>query len=315
MTGFAACAATVRFSPSRFTGKERDSESGNDYFGARYYASSMGRFMSPDPSQLFFADPTNPQSFNLYAYALNNPLRLVDPNGLEACDWGPSDNGGEDIDDEDDCAADGGTPVVVQQSVSVSATPSDVPLTTSATCSLALPNPSNFTQTASNAATGAAYSVSTQAYASPNNPNSTGFVTTAASAAEMTGIFLAGTGPTFTAFGTTSPESMAMAESTLVRQAIGNYMQNGVTAGTGNFEQYGLGPVGAGANPMAQFVGGFTYTIVPFGGTLYMQIYNETSRNSLAYHMASSVPRNNGNGAQPSMSTTIQTYDIAVSCP
>jgi len=31
-----------------FTGKERDSESGNDYFGARYYASSMGRFFSPD---------------------------------------------------------------------------------------------------------------------------------------------------------------------------------------------------------------------------------------------------------------------------
>jgi RHS repeat-associated protein len=36
------------FSRSRFTGKERDTESGNDYFGARYYASSMGRFMSPD---------------------------------------------------------------------------------------------------------------------------------------------------------------------------------------------------------------------------------------------------------------------------
>jgi RHS repeat-associated protein len=33
-----------------FTGKERDTESGNDYFGARYYGSSMGRFMSPDPS-------------------------------------------------------------------------------------------------------------------------------------------------------------------------------------------------------------------------------------------------------------------------
>ena len=35
-----------------FTGKERDSESGNDYFGARYYASSMGRWMSPDWSDL-----------------------------------------------------------------------------------------------------------------------------------------------------------------------------------------------------------------------------------------------------------------------
>ena len=66
-----------------FTGKERDTESGNDYFGARYYASSMGRMTSPDPSQLYYADPNNPQSFNLYAYVQNNPLVNVDPNGLD----------------------------------------------------------------------------------------------------------------------------------------------------------------------------------------------------------------------------------------
>jgi RHS repeat-associated protein len=66
-----------------FTGKERDTESGNDYFGARYYASSMGRFMSADPSGLLFADPTNPQSLNLYNYGLNNPFVNVDPNGLD----------------------------------------------------------------------------------------------------------------------------------------------------------------------------------------------------------------------------------------
>ena len=69
-----------------FTGKERDTESGNDYFGARYYASSMGRFLSPDPTQLLYADPTNPQSLNLYTYALNNPLSFIDPNG-EECVW------------------------------------------------------------------------------------------------------------------------------------------------------------------------------------------------------------------------------------
>jgi RHS repeat-associated protein len=67
----------------QFTGKERDAESGNDYFGARYYASSMGRMMSPDPSGLIYADPTNPQSFNLYAYVQNNPLVNVDPTGLD----------------------------------------------------------------------------------------------------------------------------------------------------------------------------------------------------------------------------------------
>lgn len=64
-----------------FTGKERDTESGNDYFGARYYSSSMGRWMSPD---LPFADqdPANPQSWNLYGYVRNNPLNSIDNDGL-----------------------------------------------------------------------------------------------------------------------------------------------------------------------------------------------------------------------------------------
>jgi RHS repeat-associated protein len=50
----------------KFTDKERDTESGLDYFGARYYGSSMGRFMSPDEP---FVDqnPSDPQSWNLYA--------------------------------------------------------------------------------------------------------------------------------------------------------------------------------------------------------------------------------------------------------
>jgi hypothetical protein len=50
----------------------------------------MGRFMSPDPSQLYYADPTNPQSFNLYAYVYNNPLINIDPTGTDACAY---DNG------------------------------------------------------------------------------------------------------------------------------------------------------------------------------------------------------------------------------
>jgi RHS repeat-associated protein len=66
---------------SHLSGKERDTESGNDYFGARYHSSSMGRFMSPDPSQLYYADPANPQSMNLYAYAPNkgNNKSVLDP--------------------------------------------------------------------------------------------------------------------------------------------------------------------------------------------------------------------------------------------
>jgi len=71
-----------------FTGKERDSESGNDYFSARYYASTMGRFMAADPSGLDYADQSNPQSFNLYSYVRNNPLSFIDPSGLETAVYG-----------------------------------------------------------------------------------------------------------------------------------------------------------------------------------------------------------------------------------
>ena len=96
MTISAVCTSTTRFSPSRSTGKERDAESGNDYFGARYYASSMGRFMSPDPlpwphwqsgskddQERFDQFIANPQNFNEYMYVRNNPLIGVDPDGLD----------------------------------------------------------------------------------------------------------------------------------------------------------------------------------------------------------------------------------------
>ncbi len=67
---------------SRITGKERDSVNENDgldYFGARYHWSRMGRFISPD--SFSFSTAASPQSWNLYAYTVNNPLRYIDPTG------------------------------------------------------------------------------------------------------------------------------------------------------------------------------------------------------------------------------------------
>ena len=64
------------------TQKERDNETGLDYFGARYYASVQGRFTGAD--NVAFSKGTNPQNWNLYAYTSNNPLSRVDPNGR---DW------------------------------------------------------------------------------------------------------------------------------------------------------------------------------------------------------------------------------------
>ncbi len=82
----------------KFTGKERDSETGLDYFGARYFSSAQGRFTTPDEfkggivdpftgqdietnTALPYADITDPQTLNKYAYVRNNPLRYVDPTG------------------------------------------------------------------------------------------------------------------------------------------------------------------------------------------------------------------------------------------
>ena len=66
----------------KFTQKERDIETGLDYFGARYYGSTQGQFTSPDPL-ITSAKVGVPQSWNRYTYCLNNPLAFIDPTGLE----------------------------------------------------------------------------------------------------------------------------------------------------------------------------------------------------------------------------------------
>ncbi len=69
----------------KFTGYERDGETGLDFAQARYYANVQGRFTSVDPLMVS-AKLVRPQSWNRYSYALNNPLRLIDPSGLDSQD-------------------------------------------------------------------------------------------------------------------------------------------------------------------------------------------------------------------------------------
>ena len=84
------CGTTSCYSQSgavnqKFTGKERDAETGLDYFGARYMSSAQARFTSADPL-MASAKVSNPQTWNRYSYAFNNPLRFMDPTGMYTCE-------------------------------------------------------------------------------------------------------------------------------------------------------------------------------------------------------------------------------------
>jgi RHS repeat-associated protein len=69
----------------KFTGYERDGETGLDFAEARYFGSTLGRFTSVDPLGAS-AKAANPQTFNRYAYALDNPLRHTDSTGMDVDD-------------------------------------------------------------------------------------------------------------------------------------------------------------------------------------------------------------------------------------
>ena len=92
--------------PGSFTGEQNDGNMTNTtyYFPERQYRSSQGRWLSPDPAGLAAVDFSNPQSWNRYAYVLNNPLRATDPLGLW-CVW--DDGSGHDDDPADGGASQG----------------------------------------------------------------------------------------------------------------------------------------------------------------------------------------------------------------
>ncbi|MCC6589100.1 MAG: transposase [Bryobacterales bacterium] len=84
--GYASGSQILR---NKFSGKERDAETGLDYFGARYFSGAQGRYTTPDwsenPEPVPYADFSDPQTLNLYTYARNNPLSVTDPDGH--CPW------------------------------------------------------------------------------------------------------------------------------------------------------------------------------------------------------------------------------------
>ncbi len=69
---------------NQFTGQVKDEETGLYYYNARYYDPELGRFIQADT---IIPDLSNPQSYNRYAYVLNNPLRYTDPDGHGPKEW------------------------------------------------------------------------------------------------------------------------------------------------------------------------------------------------------------------------------------
>ncbi len=91
-----------------FSDEVHDTETGLDTYQYRSYNPRLGRWMSPDPSSEHFARLDNPQTYNLYAFVTNDPLKFTDLHGLssESCgddegcgDWEDDNNSGDGLDD------------------------------------------------------------------------------------------------------------------------------------------------------------------------------------------------------------------------
>ena len=96
--GFSTSGSCSDASPLHFTGKEHDYESNLENFGARYYNSVYGRFVTPDwssvPAPVPYADLTNPQTLNQYVIVHDNPNTFADLDGHEDDYGGGDDTGG-----------------------------------------------------------------------------------------------------------------------------------------------------------------------------------------------------------------------------
>ena len=275
-------------SPMHFTGQEHDSESNLEHTWFRQYSSTQGRWMSPDPAGLAAADPSNPQSWNQYAYVRNNPVNAVDPLGLFMYVSVPDYNSlfwylaGSPISREyiiepgggnGSGGGDPGPPVLKRQAP---------------------------TQTPANDG---------QRNCTPSPTSGVGqSLRRTATAALLTTQFFSGFGPSDVSFGPDSAASQGMALSDGVQTALNDYAVTGRTSGLYTFDAPNVARTGL--NSMGQFVGSFTWTITPANGGINLSLSNYTSVWSGSYHK---LPNHSRASFAP-LGTTHQTYNIFVSC-
>jgi RHS repeat-associated protein len=305
-----------------FTGTDGDvyhfAQLDKDYYGSadsqtdhaqfRQYSDAQGRWMSPDPYDGSY-DFSSPQSFNRYSYVLNNPMSFVDPLGLDT-----------------QCTTNPDWTITCIISIPVTNGPPAAPSCQAGSCIFEIGagsamgsgyvppcNGSN----KGNCTNGPVKNISVKGGGAPNKtlgtcrvgstPSHSQYASAFGSVAAMTAQFFSGLGPINNTFGSGSAVSQVMAQSPGVQDAINGYNIFGKTSGNYNFGVSGA--FAAGNNIVAQFVGGYSYSISPTSGGINLSLSNYTSFRSLAADIGPSWAR-----PYP-MGTTHQTYNLFVPCP
>jgi RHS repeat-associated protein len=193
----------------KFTSQERDTETGIDFFKARYHLGAQGRFISPDPAGNFVATVTDPQSWNMYSYTRNNPLNLVDPTGLDFQQIGNC------IYNTTNFYVDGDYDSSETELVSCFQTGGTGGGGSSGSGSSAQPPPT----------------LQSQRNCTSNPASASQYVAATTQVAAMTGEFFSGLGPGNLTFGTDSATSQVMGQSGPVQDVLNSYYMAGQTSG------------------------------------------------------------------------------------
>ena len=279
-----------------FAQLDHDTESVTDHAQFRQYSPTSGRWMSADPYDGSYR-ASNPQSFNRYTYAMNNPLGFIDPLGL--CDT-----------DDLEGRCDGGDDGYGQE-------PPTPPVTPPAGYT---PPPDDPGVSSGDPGTidtgrggGSKGGQNNGRDCSPKPASAGQYVISSAVVAGMTAEFFSGVGAQDRTFGPDSSVSQVMAQSAGVQDALNEYYMTGVTHDLYTFG--GAGYVNAKGNLVAQFVGSFRWSVTPAAGGINLTLTNTTSFKSFADDKGPQWQRHTSYpGAGIPMGNTHQIYNIFVPC-
>lgn len=305
-------------------------------FLMREYRTAHGRWTSPDPAGGQAVNPASPQTWNRYAYAVNNPLSFIDPLGLRHC--APDDStqtcyGGQSSDGGgggggDNGGGGGGGGFLGDAGAGISGNPFfPTVYVTGSGCTMELHGwpvegitwweqvsclPGRINPTVDGGAGGGGGAPAKNGRnCTVGSASKRQYVAASAEVSAMTAEFFSGLGPGNLTFDPNSATSQVMAQSGPVQEVLNSYYITGQTSGLYTFGLPGL--VSAGGNPVAQFVGSFRWSIAPGNGGIDLSLTNTTSFRSLTYDAGPQWQRGNHWYPTP-MGNTHQTYNITATC-